>query len=313
MYYIRHYIIFPAKEFSLCKTLEEDFNIRCDIKERLFLDGEFSYSFDVPENHPMIDRLDQILPKETPARDIKDIASSDSEDTVLIVYYPVYSEEDYCNAKWLGIRSCFSKIRAENPKDVYRWECMVEKPEWKNPIWRHRRNNESYIIKSPIKWKTNAIACSLDNTVLFCNDRARKIFEAENLVGLKYIPVIHKASGEPMANIYQLGSCYTTLDTAIAADQDSTSIVCDQCGMHMIVMNSTKATYGVLEGSLSDDVDFYQTPPMIAGITSKGVAGGHSEFIISQRMYQVMRANKIDRNVIFIPIETKKAGDGSLS
>lgn len=303
MYYIRHYIVFSSKEFSLCKTLEEEFNIRCNINETLFSTNSFSYSFDVPENHPMIDRLDKILPKESPQKDMMDIMSKNCEDAVMLVYFPVYSEEDYCSAKWLGIRSCFSRIRAENPESVYRWECLIEKPEWKYPAWRHRINNTPYIVKSAIHWRKNFFASSLDENVLFCNDHARRILEAENLVGLDYFPVIHKASGMPMTDLYQLGSCYTTLDTAIIPLHDSVPYVCDQCGMKMIIVKSTKGKYGVLEGKLSDDVDFYQTPPMIAGFSAKGVVGGHSEFIISQRMYQIMRANKIDRNLIFTPLD----------
>lgn len=304
MYYIRHYIIFSSKEFCICNTLEKDFNIHCKVNKGLFSEG-LSYTFDIPENHPMIDRLEHILPEETISNASTDVPSGKDThgDTVLVVYYPVYSEEEYCNAKWLSIRSCFSKVHAENQESVYRTECILNEPNFRSPIGRHRTHNAPYLIKTAVKWGRNFIASSLDEHVLFCNDRARKIFEREKLVGLKYSPVIDKSSGKSVANLYQLSSVYTTLDTDIIPLQDSVPFVCDQCGMRMILLKSTKGRYGVLEGALSGNVDFYQTPPMIAGNSPKGAVGGHSEFIISQRMYQVMRANKIDRNVIFTPLD----------
>ena len=76
--------------------------------------------------------------------------------------------------------------------------------------------------------------------------------------------------------------------------------ICPDCGIQILHFTDGRYLYGVKEGMLNPNVDFYETLPSFGGYP--GTSCG-TEYLISRRGYQMLRSNKMTRGVEFIPLQ----------
>lgn len=298
MYYIRHYSIDPM-DTELKRILDEQYHISCSV----FLDRVMI--FDVPENHPQIEELDKILPLSTPDELLQELLRSKKYDnpTVSISYHPQYLEEECLTAKWLSVRSIFDKVDPVNCETINTCQCYVCTNKWGIPMGRHTIQAEPYVIKKDIKWRRHCFASPTINMFrLFCNDTAKTVLTAEGMTGIQFESVFKKSTGLPAEDIYQLKAVYTIANGGIVPLANMEMFVCEQCRMKMLYSHM-RGRYGIIPGSVSDAVDFYETLPMFLGPVAGEELSATSQYIISQRMHQVLQKNKMDRGLVFVPLD----------
>jgi hypothetical protein len=300
LHYIRHYNILNAEDTSLADILSTKFNISCE-NIRLTHTGErYSFIFEVPENHPRFDEIECILPKVC-LNDSDYDASNIESQKVYVIYYPVYSEDEYNVAKWLSVRSSFSKIIPRDENAVIQYSCYLGDGKLSNANAMHRSIIDSLLVKKFSSWgKRSFASLSYDESELFCNKQTRDVLIEANINGIKFVSTY--SNGIECNDIYRMHSDLYVPNTAIVSESDMEICSCPICNMSMLAYNNTRGTYAIKGCLLDDNVDFYKTPPMFLSAANKG--GGFSQTIISQKLYRYIKDNKMDRALYFTPLST---------
>lgn len=299
MYYIWHFGFSGPRIGELKELLETSYTIPCDIIYDSDKTSLLSIGFDVEETHPKFDEIIKVI-----SHGQWDTNDGSGNNLFPVVHYPVYSEDEYLSAKWLSVRSSFSKIMPVNESQLYSYHCVFGKDNHGVPRARHVEENGTYILKKPIRWNRNYFASSVTSEhILFCNDIARSILEHNQIKGVKFRQVIRKATGEPMDNLCQLINTYTVPNGIITGLTHTRDYVCPQCGMKMLSWNDDRFRFGIHDGIIPDELDFCRTMPLFIGFDPDKTYGAHSVTLISQRMYRVLRTNMLDRSLWFEPID----------
>lgn len=307
MYYNRHYIITFCRDKKLLQLLENEFGIPC-----IFHDHVARVIFDIPENHPRMDELEQLLPKETPLK-ISNFTKEQiskwlltplnkNEVQVSISYSAVYSEEDRRTAPWLDVRSVSGKVKSP---DGFRYgrQCILPgRPPHRDAV--HRAQDRPFEIAPPVKWGRNSIACSeWCDRMLFCNKCAKRILTAENLNGLQFDPVHSEKTKSLVPDVFQISSSFTSPDDSFVGISHIENHVCEFCGMKMLIPQNERARYAIREGKLDQSVDIYKTLPLfLPRCGDMEPVHGTSHIIISQRFYRVLADNQMDHALEFTPL-----------
>lgn len=306
MYYVRHYCIHRYQNRGLEKILEEKYRIKCDLT---FYpqSGWYTLIFDVPENHPQMAELEALLPEETPTGEDLD---SDEEST-FILCWAEYSEADRMNAEWLEVLSTFMNVIPVEElidgeeKRNYKETCFLRFSEREHyPIYAHSVLMDPCVVSRPVKWR-NKYFCSMDTdqSVLFCSEEARRILTENHVTGIEFQPVIKKSTRAPREDLYRLQSSYTISDKALLPLNNMESSLCPVCGQQRLRSLGQKSRYGVWKDSIDKNIDFCTTPPMFH------FESGYNVFLISQRLYRILKENKMTRSLIFTPLETVDPAD----
>ena len=305
MHYLRHYYIFPYDE-ALSTTLQNEYSVSVEARVNAATGAVNAMTFDISDLHPQIARLNVILPAATSLQ-LKERFAHDQvtpENLVMITYIPQYTKEECANAKWLYARNTSSKILPVNCESIDTQRCHVKLSKIGMPLGRHEVQTEHYVIKSPIRWGRSAfVSAYAHEERLFCNRATRKILSSSKLNGIQFLPVMKKATGQPMDDVYQIGIQHMVPDGAIGAISGMEDFVCDQCGMHMLRWGDGRSRFGLLNNSLDERIDLWQTQPMYLGPAPTEALGAQRCLIISQRMYRVLTENKLDRGFVFAPLE----------
>lgn len=312
MYYIRHYIITPCND-ELKSLLETEYSIIVEVLPKALTRQSSSMIFDVSEQHPRFQELECILPPETTAEQLElqfqyfQETGEVIDDWVTIVYQQNYSEEEFCNAKWLTARNTTSKVTPANCETIDTYQCFVKYSKSGRPLGYHEIQNEPYVLKKPIKWGRSAfISAYCHEERLFCNDSVRSMLTAQGIAGIEFYSVLRKSTNQPMDGVFQIIPVFTVPDGAMVATSGMVEHVCDLCGMHMLRYTNGRGRYGLLEGMLDEQIDIWQTQPMFLGRNKAICHSASRQLIISQRMYRFLIGNKLNRGFVFTSLEIIK-------
>lgn len=297
MHYIWHYSIAGKELQPLKDRLEKEYRIPCKAFYTPADNRLHTIFFDIEETHSRFHEILSFLPP-------PNISSSTQEGFVIIQYYPVYSEEEYLSAKWLSVRSSFSKVIPENEDALTKLQCIYGQSEFGYSLYRHADEAGTYIVKSPVKWGRNHLASSVSSEYrLFCDDTARNILQQHCIKGIDFRPVIKKSSGKPIENLHQMENVFTVPDSGIVGLEYTSEAICDRCGMKMIHFHDPRYRYAIRADSIPAEVDFARTPPLFALCYSEELSAGYYRTLISQKLYRVLKENMLDRSLWFIPID----------
>lgn len=298
MYYIWHYGISDPRVSEFEDILFSNYAIQCKKVYSIDKDTVVFISFDVPEIHPQFEEIIHLISN----RAWKDNATSPRPS----VYFPVYSEEEYLSAKWLNVRSSFSKVLVENKREIIRQTCIFGEDRLGYTRGMHAEESGTCIVKSPIKWHRNhfASATNISEYFLFCDDTVRSILLQKNVTGIDFRPVIRQSSMLPVDNIHQMSNLFTVPDCGIIGKEYTTEHVCKSCGMRMVNFHDPRFSYAILNGSIPDGLDYCRTPPLFLGYNIEKTYGAFSTTLISQRLYRIIKDNMLDRGLWFEPIDT---------
>ncbi|MBO5870528.1 MAG: hypothetical protein J6Q89_07260 [Clostridia bacterium] len=314
MYYIRHYIIENCKHHELKAVLEEKYNISCCVSTYPFSNTDnYKLIFDLPENHPDFEEILTIIPNIISNEEynrlleecIRTRTIMSEEITQIVLYIPVYSDEELYNAEWVSVRCANSKIEDDfNGYEKYYSDCKIWAEKQNSFAWCHRRlKREPFHINHVPKWRNKSFMSYLySEAVLFCSARVKNILEKSDFAGIEFLPVYKKSGNEPLDDIYQLKSKFEIPNETIAVESDMDVIVCENCGMKKLAYKQTRGRYGILKNSISKDIDFYETSPMFLASSDEPFEA-HHDLIISQRLYRFIKDNHMDTGLFFEVIE----------
>ena len=312
MHFVRHYLLFRYEKTELETLLETKYHIPVDVTE-LLENNPYLVTFDIHENHPQIEEINRLLPIN--GENAK-ICSLGIELEPPIGWYE-YSEKDRREAKWLEISSHNQKVCPTNRNELFTGHCLKDESLREkdylyvqgqgvfSKYWHEDIKLDTVVNSSIYFGKKFFASDECDPNILYCNKEARDLMEKDNLRGIMFHSVRKKSTGLPIDGMYRLSSTYTVPDEAVEGIESAQEFHCPICGMKMLRALNQRCRYGIKSEMLDKDVDFYSLPPMIAGVTSEiEYTSGESTFIVSQRMYQFLKRNKLCRGLVFVPLET---------
>lgn len=305
--YHRHIVYAPSAEERLKKyarILEERFHL----EPELYLDrseGPDSIIVSFPDTHPDFEAIKSFLPPPLTDEDRKKICPAEYAnlpDLSLINYAPNFTDEEVASAKWFVMTSFFWAINALN--EPFCDACVKEPTDQRQSPGVHQIQTEAFVVGKAVNWKQKYFCCTdMDPRVLFCSERARQLLERAGLVGIKYDPVIHKKAKQPIEDLYQLGSFYTTPDDYLVPKTNMRYMICPKCGMKVLARGEPPWLQSIRPDALDTSVDFYKTPPNLGGdIEGIREYRSYPRFIVSQRMRQFLIEQKMDRSLWFEPL-----------
>ena len=315
MYFIRHYSTFLklSENDELKEMLKGKYNINCEVV--LERDGFSDLHFDLSEADPNFNEIEKSIPELTPIPSVEEtIARLKRKDFTprksvsILRYTPMYSDEEISNAHWFKIRNTFGRILHENGETYTKLECIYGKDKYGYDIGMHRHQVENIITKRDVKWNKNYFCTTgfYETDKIFCNNEARSFMETENVKGICYRHVIKKSTGLPFDNIYQIDSENIVPSEAVYPITGYKACPCKQCGMNMLFLTSSGRTaWGIKDGVLDSTLDVYKLPPMMGGFYEGPSGAADGEFVISKRLHDLLKEHKMDRNLVFEPIQLR--------
>lgn len=220
-----------------------------------------------------------------------------------VSYKKKYSKKEMNEAEWFWFRSLNKKIEPINYFDFYEHRCEFQKPNGKMHC-RHIVQTGLYQTRPKIKIGKNKAFISVlfcNGNELFCEDSARKLIEKSNLKGFRFDPILNVKTKEPLEGYYQIRSPYVLPDGCITAPLIG-SYVCPECGI--TVLGNTegsgcydKELFPCKKEFFDPSVDLYETLPIF-----EYGWGGDIRYIVSRRVYELLKENKMDRALEFIPV-----------
>ena len=309
MYLIRRYIISPYDEI-LCKILKNEYAIDVETTTNPLTGKPNSLVFSISDIHPLIDKLKQILPSSTVSSYIlsqeenEAVAGDPVSRSVIITYSIQYTQQELLAAKWLEMRCITSKIDPINCETIDGYKCFVRLSSMGHSLGRHEVQSELYTIKAPIKFGHSAfVSAYAHEERLFCNDEIRKWLAHKELVGMDFFPVLRKSTKEPIEGVYQMCPKNTIPDKIVVGLCETEDHICEQCGMRMLRLKDGRSRYGLIKGKMDENIDIWKTQPMFIGGRMSEAIDAREKLVISQRMYRVLLANKMNRGLAFVPLQ----------
>lgn len=309
MYLIRRYIISPYDE-NFRKTLENEYAIDVETTTNPLTGKPNSLVFNISDMHPLIDKINQILPSSTVSpyvpsqKDFNTVSGNPVSRSVVITYTIQYTQQELLAAKWLEARCITSKIDPENCETIDGYQCFIRLSSMGYSLGRHEVQSELYKIKAPVKFGRSAFASAYAHEErFFCNDEIRKWLLSNKLVGMEFLPVLRKSTTEPIEGIYQIHPQNTIPDEIVVGLCETEDFICEQCGMRMLRIKDGRSRYGLIKGRLDENIDIWKTQPMFLGNRPGKSARAREKLIISQRMYRILIANKLNRGLVFVPLK----------
>lgn len=292
MPYERYYrCLFQHEKPYYIDVLKNEYKIKID---EYGMGKSMGYFFYIPEDHPRIDELLQILPEE---------CENSSTFISYISFYKFPTDDKEINQyEWFSISSVFNKIVPKNRHKIWCSNCRRKVKIYtglEDYIDLHPSRSDYPIITSQkINWR-NKFFCAdeIDSSQIFCSAEARNIFDRSGIVGIDY-KTVYKRTMEPRSDIFEIRCIRTIDESAIVPYIDMELYSCPQCGMRQLrVPNGiehARPEYAIINDCIEKCIDCYVTPPIINE--------GNTEIIISRKMLRTIRENKMDRSLDFFPI-----------
>jgi len=300
MFYVRHYIILNAYNTELIDILSTRYNISCEDIRQNKTNERYSFTFEVSENHQKFEEIERVLFEHDALICNYDMSERDKQQ-VFVMYYPVFSDEEYDSAKWLTVRSSFSKIIPENEDEVFEFSCKLGE---RSDAWcsMHQKVIRPIDVRKFRAWNRKAFASLLySENELFCTRQTRDSIMTSDFRGLGFSSV-YVDKNNNCNDIYQIYNLYDIPDNAFVGDDDMQECRCPICNMKMLAYSNTRGMFRIREKFVDSNVDFYKTPPMFLSAVNQ--CSGSSRTIISQRLYRYIKQNKMGRALHFVPLET---------
>lgn len=298
MHYIRHYSISPFDYKLWEKLLEYGVECRCyppNAKQEDYT----GMGFHLDESIPKFSELEPYLPEATQSISASEISAG--KPCVFITYKDCYTEKERESAKWLEMRGISLKLSPINDETLWERTCILGVNRYGIPLSNHHVQVEPLVVGHAVRWSNSQFFSGSYNTnYIFCSGIAKDILENSGLRGFRFDPVLKGKQKGQLADTWQLRSCYTVPNGAFLPIRYMEESICPDCGIQILHFTDGRYLYGVKEGMLNPNVDFYETLPSFGGYP--GTSCG-TEYLISRRGYQMLRSNKMTRGVEFIPLQ----------
>ncbi len=210
-----------------------------------------------------------------------------------------YTRRELCSAEWLRMRSQW-RFGYPQPEDDFNYENITYTREDRCPKCNCglRQINPFRIKKTP-KWGQRHFAeLNWVGDELFLDNTAEIALKQEGIAGVSFLDVSNKKGDEIYSDIRQL-RVESVLDLGLQTDRASIREIahCPECGIPKYV------TSGI--GMLSFRREIFENQPDIVK-SGEYFGSGHYAarvILVRQKVYQTILHNKLDRGLVFEPIE----------
>ena len=207
-----------------------------------------------------------------------------------------YSQQELDQAEWLCCAATSGKI------DLKRVEDTFEFSEWisDNKVYHKRLCGKPFYVSKPVRHSRlqhffYAYEASMFN--LFCTEYARKMLQSIG-VPVKFEKVLHYRTEKAADDLYYIDSSPLGPAFSDAYVRTTEEFACPLCGRKTIFPPFQVAPFVMKRNMLEKQSLWCKTP----GIFS---SGGNLEFsleLISQSVYKFLKANQLDRGLLFEPV-----------
>ena len=127
--------------------------------------------------------------------------------------------------------------------------------------------------------------------------------EDNGIRGIVYSPAYKGATKNIIPDLHHLTPTFRVPGDALVGIDAFVDYTCPNCGMKMLKPTGGRFRYGVRAGSIPNDIDFCQTDAAITHNHDGETTNGRCYPLISQRMYRVIKENKMDASLTITPVE----------
>lgn len=214
------------------------------------------------------------------------------------LYETSYSKDELCSAEWLHIRSKW-KSGYPQPEGKFDYENITyTRKDHCNSCGCGLVQIDSFRIKKTPKWgHRHFMELNWIGDELFADDSVCSVLKLNNVSGISFMGVYDQKGHEKLDDINQI-VISNHLEKGIIEDSDSIKAIeyCSQCGEKKFLYSGV--------GMLSFRRELFEGVPDIVK-TAEYFGSGHyaqKMILINQRVYQLIAKNKLDKALVFEPI-----------
>ena len=268
----KNHIVFRTDDSNcIVKYLEEN--------EIDYDKGEIISAFDILESNPHWKNISKIV----------------GDDSYYITE-TVFSKEEMHNAEWFNIRSVW---RYDYPQPENKYREITYNGQMCPECWGGLAQIEAFRFKRAPKWgKRFFLTTNWENDILFVSDQAKAMIESAKVSGVTFREVKNKSGTETFPDIHQL-VVHNILPEGLVWEDSCVDeiLVCDKCGRSKFAPNG--------RGQFVFRKNTFDNAPDIV-LSSEIFGRAHYNqrlLIVSQKIYQLITKNKMDRSLEFKPIK----------
>lgn len=213
----------------------------------------------------------------------------------------IFTKEELQSAQWMRIRSIW-RTEYPEPMDGYQYTTITySRDNYCEECGIGLEQIDSFHIKKVPSWgRRHFFSLFWVDDELFVSEAVKNAFGADGITGITFIPVKNRKGTEELGGIFQL-RIQNTLEEGLVIRAESlrSSVVCHKCARRKSLGN---------EGFLLPfrKQVFESAPDIVKTGDYFGAAGNKAparEIIINQKVYQTIIRNKLEKNLMFYPIE----------
>ena len=210
-----------------------------------------------------------------------------------------YSKKEIESAEWLTVRSMNTKVQWDYEEKAFRKTCFYKRLFIKELYYRHSEQVDILSVTKTVKWgaKQYFSGPNAADDLLFCSEKAKGLLN-NRWIGLEFWPVKKYNSSEYCSDLYQLvfGN-----DLPVEAISGGESIVCDGCGKKIVRFVEGIQKLEIRKEYLKNPGQVYRTGDVLTE-QRKGCTT-FSLNIVPQEFYQYCEENRMNRGMIYEPIQ----------
>ena len=201
----------------------------------------------------------------------------------------VFSKEEMRSAEWLNVRSVW---RYDYPQPENKYRKITYNGQMCPECWGGLAQIEAFRFKRAPKWG------NWEDDILFVSDQAKAMIESAKVSGVTFREVKNKSGTETFPDIHQF-VVHNILPEGLVWEDSCVDeiLVCDKCGRSKFAPNG--------RGQFVFHKNTFDNAPDIVLSSEIFGRGGYNQrlFIVSQKIYQLITKNKMDRSLEFEPIK----------
>lgn len=212
-----------------------------------------------------------------------------------IAVWSKYDKKEYASAAWILFRPHRHCVSITNDEDAWLYICARPGYTGGNAhVHDQEQIADLRIEKIPSRTKTVFYAADTGESAIFADERVFNFVREHDISGMNFRSV-WTATGKPRENFYQI-----TSDNIITRDQIARGFgegysECPYCYKKQIILDNEHMLHlKMSESELQGDFC------MTESIFGEGIA--HPCYLISQRLYQLLKENKMLNSVTLEPI-----------
>jgi hypothetical protein len=208
----------------------------------------------------------------------------------------VFSKEEMRSAEWLNVRSVW---RYDYPQPENKYREITYNGQMCPECWGGLAQIEAFRFKRAPKWgKRFFLTTNWEDDILFVSDQAKAMIESAKVSGVTFREVKNKSGTETFPDIHQL-VVHNILPEGLVWEDSCVDeiLVCDKCGRSKFAPNG--------RGQFVFRKNTFDNAPDIV-LSSEFFGRAHYNqrlLIVSQKIYQMIIKNKMDRSLEFEPIK----------